>query len=175
MCIRLRLVVLHSLLVVPVLEVLKGALLIQSVSQDMLMLLCRNAAYSLLGAASYVTPSLTLPCSQSSTKGPPYTSTSTLQIFMHRFLILILPFISLTALIFFHVSFLFPYWSYTWWILSVARQGALSSNSFHILNVSYVPNLTVQHCSLCHHDCSEVDSKKKGGEKKDWMITWCKI
>ena len=63
MCIRLRLVVLHSLLVVSVLEVLKGALLIQSVSQEMLMLLCRNAAYSLLGAASYVTPSLTLPCS----------------------------------------------------------------------------------------------------------------
>lgn len=140
----------------------------------MLMLLCRNAAYSLLGAASYVTPSLTLPC-----------SAVVLSLLLRDHLthpLQLFKYSCIESWFWYFISYPSLHWFSSMChscsltgrtpdgsSLSVARQGALSSNSFHILNVSYVPNLTVQHCSLCHHDCSEVDSKKRGERRKtEW-------
>jgi hypothetical protein len=153
---KLRLVVIHMVLVVLVLEDLRGVLLVQR--QEILMLLHRLVASTSTGAVGTVTQSSALigsaTASQSSTLGPPTApssgtyswyldSSASFHMTPHSAHLSLRPCHCIV-----HIADGSP--------LSVAGRDTLSSDSFHVPDVSLVYDLTMQLMSagqIADHDC----------------------
>jgi hypothetical protein len=156
---KLKLAILHKVLMVLVLEYLRGVLLV--LRQELLKLLRRLAASTLLGAIGSMTQSSALTgsatASQSFTLGPPSApSTGTYPWYLDSSASFYMTPHSA------HLSSLHS--SYRYCIihtvdgtpLSVAGQGTLSSDTFHVPDVSLVPDLTMQLMStgqITDHNC----------------------